>query len=455
MALVDELAAEATRNRREWDRCGVVVLRGVLPVGLVAELDDQVRRLEKMDPAPGGPLQHSEQTDAGAVIARSERFADLLPVLGRFLRDDVSSLVEAVCGEPVVLFKEKVNYKHPGGGGFAPHQDARAYRFAQRHISVMVPLDPATRESGCLWFARGAPREMLEADPGGRIEDSVASALDWEPVEVAPGDVVVFDSLAPHRSGTNTADHSRRAMYLTYNPASEGDFRERYYADKEEEFADSDGTFGGSRVRISISDDFLGRPVTTPGPIEGLVELYSSELSGQLYDEAVTELEHALQAGWLAEQEGAPEELVAAALLHDVGHLVVGDLRELGEELEADEHHEGVGASLLRPVLGAAVADPVALHVAAKRYLCAVDPAYLEGLSASSLRSLGVQGGPMSPAEVEAFESNERFEAARAVRIWDDRAKVAGAPTPPFSHVVPLLERLAEREARGTRPRPG
>ena len=461
-----EQAAQALAAvEADWNETGVVVLRGVLPEELLAELDAEVRDLAAMDEGPSGPLQHLEGTDSGDVLARSELFADLSEGLGRFVRDDVGSLVEAVCGEPVVLFKEKVNYKHPGGGGFAPHQDARAYRFARGHVSVMVPLDPATRRSGCLWFAQDAQRRLLDADEGGRITDEVASSLDWEPVEVHPGDVVVFDSLAPHRSDTNRADHPRRAMYLTYNSAAEGDFRSRYYADKVAEFSGSDGTFGGERVRISISDDFLGRPPSSEsasarrsGPahtgaarevasVEALESMFESDMASRLYDEAVTEREHALQAATLAAAEGASGAQVVAALLHDVGHLLLGDLQEIDRPLESDEHHEGVAAAYLRPLLGAEVADPVALHVAAKRYLCAVEPGYLAGLSPSSLRSLEVQGGPMEPREVAAFESNGRFREAVAVRIWDDRAKVEGAETPDFEHFVPLLRRLAEEHA--------
>ncbi len=235
-------------------------------------------------------------------------------------------------------------------------------------------------------------------------------------------------------------------MYLTYTAVSEGDFRDRYYADKDAEFAAADGTFGGDRVRLSISDDFLGRPVEPVGssgdPVDQLIDRYASPAAGARYDESVTELEHALQAGTLAEQEGAEPELVAAALLHDIGHLIVGDLRPIDEELESDAHHEGVGASWLRPRFGPAVADPVALHVASKRYLCAADPAYFDSLSASSVRSLQVQGGPMNGAETLAFEQNRYFDDAVRLRRWDDSAKVAGMSTAPFERFVPMLRSL-------------
>jgi ectoine hydroxylase-related dioxygenase (phytanoyl-CoA dioxygenase family) len=165
-----------------------------------------------------------------------------------------------------VLFKEKINYKQPGGGGFAPHQDATAYRFVDHHISCMVPLDPATPASGCLYVARGYEAGRLPTDERGRIDATTADRLDWQPVPLEPGDLLFFDSYTPHHSDTNTTTRARRAAYLTYNAASLGDHRDRYYADKRAVFADQGGDFDGERVRISISDDFLGRPVSGDHP---------------------------------------------------------------------------------------------------------------------------------------------------------------------------------------------
>ena len=449
-----------------WDDDGVVVLEGALGAGIIDELRRSVEDLESdADGLDRLALHHHESTDSGIALARSERFADSHEALGRFIRTEAVTIVSEVAGEPMVLYKEKVNYKQPGGAGFAPHQDARAYRFTDYHVSLMVPLDPATVDSGCLWFAPNPDRGLLADDGRGRLSEPAVEKLCWQPVEVQPGDVVVFDSRAPHRSGTNRSRHPRRALYLTYNRASDGDLRDRYYEDKDREFAASDGTFAGARARISISDDFLGRPADPADPAIGglaggpgeasrsaaprgdvldvLADLYDSEAAHQLYDEKVTELEHALQTAALAEADRAPKELVAAALLHDVGHLLAGDLVAIEEELEADARHEAVGARFLRRWFGSGVTAPVAMHVAAKRYLCAVDADYAAALSPSSARSLAVQGGAMEPAEVLAFEKRPDHEAAVALRRWDDLAKIAGAVTPEFAHFRELLRDLA------------
>ncbi len=249
-----------------WHRDGWLRLQAAVPSNRVRELETWVDELQQWASAGGPALHHFEQTDRGPALARTERFADDHRPLGEFIRGGVIAEVLAqLFGEPAVLFKEKVNYKQPGGAGFAPHQDATAYRFVDHHISVMVPLDPATVASGCLDFAPGHRQGRMETDDRGRVADEVARTLDWRPIEVDPGDLVFFDSYAPHRSGTNRSERARRALYLTYNAASAGDFRDAYYCDKEDEFARAGETFDGDRVRISISDDFLGRPVEVSG----------------------------------------------------------------------------------------------------------------------------------------------------------------------------------------------
>jgi gamma-butyrobetaine dioxygenase len=162
------------------------------------------------------------------------------------------------------------------------------------------------------------------------------------------------------------------------------------------------------------------------------------------YDEEVSQLDHALQTAALARAAGADDALVAAALLHDVGHLL--ELRDGGVadgRTDEDLGHEGRGARWLAPVFPAQVTGPIALHVAAKRYRCAVDPAYHDGLSHGSRRSLVRQGGPMADAEVERFASHPAHADAVALRGWDDGGKVEDLEVEPLASYRELLERLA------------
>ncbi len=427
---------------------GWLVLRGVLDRVTLDRLDAWVGQVEAWAFLDGPGLHHFEQTDDGAKLARSEDLIGAHPGLKSFLCEGaIVGWVGDLIAEPAVLYKEKVNYKQAGGAGFAPHQDAPAYRFVDHHISVMVPLDPAHSGNGGLYFAPGHTLGRLP-ETRGRIEPEVADQLAWEPADVLPGDVVLFDSYAPHKSGTNTSDRARRALYLTYNAASAGDFRDRYYADKRSEFSQEGHSFDGQRARISVNDDFLGRPADRPQqlpprPIEELFHRYDSPQAQAMYDEAITELEHGLQCGALARRDGADDATVAAALLHDVGHLLVGDLFPIEVTLEKDWKHEEVGARYLSRWFGPAVTEPVRMHVAAKRYLVARDSAYAEGLSPSSVRSLAVQGGPMCDAECAAFEAQPGFAAAVALRRCDDAGKDPSLVVPPFAHWHDLLRGLA------------
>lgn len=252
-------------QRADWVRDGWLHQRGAIAPERVTEIRAWVDTVAGWGESDGPGLHHFEATDQGPRIARSE---DLLPhhagLRALITSGTLVSTAGELFGEPALIFKEKINYKHPGGGGFAPHQDATAYRFVDHHISCMVPIDPATRRSGCLYVAPGYGNGRLPTDDRGRVAEAHAAGLDWRPVEVEPGDVLWFDSYTPHYSETNTTDRPRRAIYLTYNAAADGDWRSTYYDDKASEFSRSDGTFGRERVRISITDDFLGRPVAVP-----------------------------------------------------------------------------------------------------------------------------------------------------------------------------------------------
>src|SRR5688572_13916896 len=158
--------------------------------------------------------------------------------------------------------------------------------------------------------------------------------------------------------------------------------------------------------------------------------------------EGVSQLEHALQSAERAEREGAAPELVTAALLHDLGHM----LNLQGETPTArgiDDQHQYFAVPFLRGLFPAAVIEPIRLHVDAKRALCALEAGYHEALSEDSKRSLGLQGGTFSPADAAAFRARPYGEDAMRLRRWDDAAKVPGAVTPPLEHYLGIAARCA------------
>ncbi|HEX3752835.1 MAG TPA: HD domain-containing protein [Streptosporangiaceae bacterium] len=177
-------------------------------------------------------------------------------------------------------------------------------------------------------------------------------------------------------------------------------------------------------------------------PVDEIGDLFAGEGARDYLGEPVSVAVHMRQAGALAEAAGAPPEQVAAALLHDVGHILGGTVS--GRELMAghDNRHGDAGAAWLAQWFGPEVTEPVRLHVAAKRYLCAVEPGYFGKLSQASVYTLSVQGGPMDQAEVAAFGALPAAAAAVAVRRWDEEAKDPDVTTPEFDHFRELLTGL-------------
>jgi len=166
-----------------------------------------------------------------------------------------------------------------------------------------------------------------------------------------------------------------------------------------------------------------------------LLEIFVGRATKRYGLSAINQLQHALQAAALAEKDEAPAATVLASLLHDVGHMI----HQLGEDPAGrgiDDVHEELGAAWLAERFGPEVSEPVRLHVAAKRYLCAVEPDYFAKLSPDSVRSLGLQGGPMSAGEIDDFRRHPLYAEAVRLRRYDEAAKDPRAKTPDFDHFL-------------------
>lgn len=209
--------------------------------------------------ADGGWLHYRELTDAGPALCRSENLVPHHDGLRDLLcTGALAQAASALLGEPAVLYKDKLNYKLPGGAGYAPHQDAPAYRFVELHVSCMVAIDDATRANGCLEVVSGAHDRLWPVDETGCIQTDVVDSMRWEAKPVQAGDTLWFHSRTPHRSGPNTSPKPRRALYPTYNALSEGDLHDAYYRQKAAELA---AQSDGDHVAVSLIGDFQGRPV--------------------------------------------------------------------------------------------------------------------------------------------------------------------------------------------------
>eukprot|EP00616_Rhizochromulina_sp_CCMP1243_P003009 CAMPEP_0118976016 /NCGR_PEP_ID=MMETSP1173-20130426/17557_1 /TAXON_ID=1034831 /ORGANISM="Rhizochromulina marina cf, Strain CCMP1243" /LENGTH=511 /DNA_ID=CAMNT_0006925993 /DNA_START=11 /DNA_END=1542 /DNA_ORIENTATION=- len=245
-------------QQRRWEQDGFLVVQGALAPPVLQGLE------EMADQLPGqrhdGMLVHYEVPDGAEGVdekrlCRVENFCKHVPRWGALCFGVVQDLVSQVYGEPAVLFKDKLNYKGPGGAGFLAHQDATAYAtddLASRHVSVMVAVDPSTRENGCLEVAAGRHREGVLPHQHGIIHKALEESMVFSDVLAEPGDLVLFDSYLPHRSKANTTAGWRRLAYLTFNPAGEGDHHAAYYEKKKSVMKEG---------AISINLDFAGRIV--------------------------------------------------------------------------------------------------------------------------------------------------------------------------------------------------
>jgi phosphonate degradation associated HDIG domain protein len=177
--------------------------------------------------------------------------------------------------------------------------------------------------------------------------------------------------------------------------------------------------------------------LTNLSEIEDLFEKWGK----QLYSERLSQTAHAVQCAVLAEESGASSDLVLASLLHDIGHLIDLETSSGREEHEIDTEHEATGARAISPLFPPTVAAPIALHVAAKRYLCFIEPTYFDGLSEASVATLALQGGPMSEDEANRFAAMPHAKNAVSLRRWDELGKDTTKDMNPLDEFRQLLHK--------------
>ena len=224
----------------QWRAQGCLHLRGFFDPSELAAWTDE---LAQWPETPGRWMKYFEPAADGGdprMLCRVENFLEYHEGWRGLLQSPgLLRVLEQLFGEPAVLFKEKINFKQPGGSGFTAHQDAPAFAaFGQRfHITAMVSIDASHPGNGCLEMAYGRHQSgLLEMDEGQSLAERVIEQERWEPVPTEPGDLVLFGSFLPHRSGPNRSEAPRRAAYLTYNGVSEGERRDAYYEDKRRVF---------------------------------------------------------------------------------------------------------------------------------------------------------------------------------------------------------------------------
>jgi hypothetical protein len=239
-------------------REGFVVWPGYFSPAEIAAASEAIADLAARPPRVGHEMAYFEDsvTEPGRrVLSRIEKFIEEDAVLrALILHRGLGALSAQLLGAPAVLFKEKINFKLPGGQGFAPHQDIQPGwdDYAPYFISVLVTIDPSTLENGCLELAAGHHRRGWLGERMRPLTAEQLRGVDFVPFPTAPGDVVFFDCFVPHQSAPNLTAHPRRNLYLTYNRADQGDWRTKYFADKRAAFPPDFERAPGSDYRYKV-----------------------------------------------------------------------------------------------------------------------------------------------------------------------------------------------------------
>jgi len=184
-------------------------------------------------------FEKSNHNTQDRLLSRVENFVPYHSGMAKLVCEEkMLSATQQLFGEPAVLFKDKINFKLPGGDGFKPHQDAQAgwEDYGTLHITVMVAVDEANASNGRLEFCSGHHRRGLIGERWAPLTGDQLADLDFQPIDCLPGDAVFFDSYAPHQSDPNLSQSSRRILYITYGKASEGDHRQNYYLEKRKNY---------------------------------------------------------------------------------------------------------------------------------------------------------------------------------------------------------------------------
>ena len=238
----DAEVSSAAAQRETFLRDGFVVVPGLFGPDAIGRISAWTDELETRPDVPGRAMKYFEPSllDPGArVLQRIENFCPFHEGFAALCEgDELLGGASRLFDEPAVLFKDKINFKLPGGDGFKPHQDQQAgwTTYADLFITAMVSIDATTAENGCLELCAGHHTRGLIGHEWEPLTDEDMRRLGARPVPTRPGDAVFFDSYTPHASAPNLTAERRRVLYITYNRRSAGDHRARYYADKRKSF---------------------------------------------------------------------------------------------------------------------------------------------------------------------------------------------------------------------------
>lgn len=246
------------RELEDFKRDGFLVVRGLYSAKEIAALSQTVDDLVARGPIAGREMFYYEDSllDKGnRVLCRIEKFSDSTDCFRKLVSEPkLVGRTEELLGGEAVLFKDKINFKMPGGAGFTPHQDIQPGwdDYAPYFISVLVAIDPNTVENGCLELASGHHTRGLIGKKWEPLTPEQLKGVEFRAYPMEPGDAAFFDCFVPHQSAPNLTSNRRRNLYLTYNRAEDGDTREQYFADKRKNYPPDNEREAGKKYVFKV-----------------------------------------------------------------------------------------------------------------------------------------------------------------------------------------------------------
>jgi predicted HD phosphohydrolase/ectoine hydroxylase-related dioxygenase (phytanoyl-CoA dioxygenase family) len=427
-----------------YKKYGYVILRNQLCDEIKNKMKQITNEIERDSLRFKPKFQHKfELNESGKKqICRSENLFMDKNMKIILTRGILPTTVSNIHGGAVNLFKEKINYKYPNTGKYRAHQDITAYPNSENHITALINLCDTNEENGSIQFSSLCNNNLynntiLEHEDG-VIKNS--DKLNWnKAINTRFGDIVLFNSYIPHKSSVNLGKFPRKALYLTYNDAIEGDRRKEYYDLKTKQLSSN---------KISLINHYDGNVTANQTlyhkqyVIDYILNLYH-ENGHTKYDDDGSQLEHAFVVMNMARQNNYSENFQLSCFLHDIGHLLLDENNDNDNFLESDLKHEYCGGKFLRQFLCDEIVLPITLHVRAKRYLCTVNQSYYDQLSPASKKSFCIQGGKMNESEIELFKKSRYFNEAIKMREFEDISKKNMRNSTPdcLDYVKSLLEK--------------
>ena len=382
--------------------------------------------------------QYELSTDNKKVLCRTEYIIDNHEGMKNILTCGIiPGITGTVNGSKVNLYKEKINYKYNNTGFYKPHQDITAYPNSFNHITCLINLCDTNIKNGCIEFSPTSEKKILNHNNG---VISNPDDLNWIKCPTTFGDIVLFNSYIPHRSGINKLKLPRRALYITYNDSVEGELREDYYKHKLKNM---------NKNKISLIDHYSGRIITNTNTnenidyqqlqtfdkkeiksknkkIKEIIKLYIDN-GDKKYDTHITNLEHAFQTTQLAKDNGETDEFQLSCFLHDIGHLLLDEHNSKNNFLKKNLKHETIAYKYLKTQLPDTITLPIMYHVLAKRYLCTVNSTYYSDLSEASKKSFLLQNGNLDKLSIKLIDgllkNNTHFNNSIKLRQYEDLSK--------------------------------